>query len=158
MASRFSSKIYSSWREKQRQKYAQLYPSLKPFLSPAPLLDLGIGLGWFEEFLREKGHDFSRTVGFDVSEEAVKPRLEGVEYVLGESFQSEELFDLVVCFDAYHLMEANPLDFVKPGGLLLVSLPLRWAKRLADFAGQEVLAQGEIGEEEIDRFLLVRKN
>ena len=158
MTSRFSSKIYSSWREKQRQKYAQLYPSLKPFLSPVSLLDLGIGQGWFEEFLREKGHNFSRTVGFDVGEEAVKPRLEGIEYVLGESFQGKELFDFVVCFDAYHLMEDSPLDFVKPGGLLLVALPLRWARKLEDFAGQKIMAQGEIGEEEVDKFLLIQKD
>ena len=158
MTDTFSTEVYASWQSKQRQKYARLFPRLEPLLSPEfSLLDLGIGQGWFESFLREQGCRFSQVVGFDVQEKAVFPRLEGVGYVIAPRFTSTEKFDFVVCFDAYHLMEQNPLDFVKVGGLLLVSLPLRWAEKLNDFGQQEIIAQGEIGEEERDRFILIRK-
>ena len=158
MSETFSTEVYAAWRGKQRQKYAQLFPRLKPLLSSEfSLLDLGIGQGWFESFLAEQGLRFNQVVGFDVQEKAVAPRLEGVDYVIAPRFTRQEKFDFVVCFDAYHLMDQNPLDFVKAGGLLLVSLPLRWREKLNDFGQQEIIAQGEIGQEEVDRFLLIRK-
>jgi SAM-dependent methyltransferase len=154
----FSPKIYGAWKEKQRAKYEQAFPQIKPFLSNhLSCLDYGIGFAWLEEFLQEKGASFSRVVGFDVSEEAVHPKRAGVEYFLSEKFDSKEQFDFVVCFDAYHLTQENLLAFVKKDGLLLVSLPLRWKEKLNDFKDETILVEGEIGIEERDHFLLVKK-
>ena len=154
----FSARIYGSWKAKQWSKYEQVFPQIKPFLSDGmTFLDYGIGKAWFEDFFRAKEVFFSRVLGYDISEEAVCPRKDGIEYCLSPKLSSREQFDFVVCFDAYHLAEENPLSFVKPGGLFLVSLPLRWWKTLDDFKGERVLAQGEIGIEEKDYFLLIEK-
>lgn len=124
----------------QRAKYEQVWPHLAPLL-PAPLsslLDVGIGPAWFEAFLAEKGVHIPRIVGVDVSEEAITPRKEGIDYLLDPDFHTQEKFDLVVCWDAYHLLKnKNLIDFVKPDGLLLVSEPPAFKEKLEELIARK---------------------
>lgn len=158
MTSKFFEKIYDSWKTKQLQKYHSILPKLKPFLkNNISLLDLGVGQAWLEEFLQRKGFQFSRILGVDVSEEAITPRKKGIEYVLTTNFKTEEKFDFLVCFDAFHLLKnQDVLRFLKEDGLALISLPERWQAKLKLFPEELIQEKGKAGLEEIDHFIIMK--
>ncbi len=152
------------YRPIQWEKYTQGWPLIKTHLPKTipSMLDLGIGYGWWEEFLEEKKIHVSQIVGADLNEEAVSPRKKKIEYHLGPSFQTKETFDLVVCWDAYHLLgksTTNLWKWVKPNGLLLVSEPKPFAHFLDSVSKKgEILADAWVGKTEQSRFLIARKN
>ncbi|MDO8627425.1 MAG: methyltransferase domain-containing protein [Candidatus Diapherotrites archaeon] len=157
--SEFFDKIYPDWKEKQLEKYAKIFPLLEPYLyGLESVLDLGIGKAWFEEFISIKGYKFPRVLGVDISEEAVLPKVSGIEYVLQKNFSTEEKFDFVVCIDALHLLEnKNILEYCKPGGIALIALPANRKNLLESFSREEVLIQAQAGQQELDEFVLLRK-
>ncbi len=144
----------------QQAKYTQLWPHIKPFISPhvkQTLLDIGIGPAWFESFLAEKNMSFTRVVGVDVSESSLSARKKGIEYIISSHFDTDEKFDLVICFDAWHCFpEMDLIKFVKPNGLLLVSEPLTFEKQLEKLPAQR-LVDVCVGEMEKSR-VVVWKN
>lgn len=155
----FTADIYEWMREKQLKKYGDIFPKISQHLQKDfSVLDIGIGKAWFEEFLEQKGFGFKRIVGTDVDEKMILPKKSGIEYHLDPDCMMEEKFDFVVCFDSVHLLP-DPLKlfiYVKPDGLLLVSVPERWKEMLEAFRQHPILAEGEIGEEETDYFVLVK--
>lgn len=144
---------YQSWRPIQWAKYEKMWPRISPyFRSPIKLLDVGVGKGWFEDFLIQKGVK-GRFVGVDVSEEAVRPRKPYIEYYIGR--MPDGLFDIVVCIDALHLLpERNLWPWVADRGALLIALPLRWAD-LIDLDG--AADWGYAGQREIDLWAIWTK-
>jgi SAM-dependent methyltransferase len=159
MGSQFFTQVYDSWLSIQLDKYQQLLPILSQHLShDFSVLDLGVGKAWFHSFLRENGFTFKKIVGVDVSEEAIFPRQDFIDYQLTDSFTSKEKFDFVVCFDSLHLLEnQNVLEHLKPGGLALLALPRRWQSLFEPFSQEKILASGIIGSKERDEFLLIQK-
>ncbi|MFH0715021.1 MAG: methyltransferase domain-containing protein [Candidatus Diapherotrites archaeon] len=154
----FFEQLYPEWKSVQREKYEQLFPQILAFLpSNAEWLDVGIGKGWMEEFFRKKGVQFKRVVGADISEEAVAPRVPWIEYALSKNFKSEEKFDVVVCWDALHLLEEKKIEnFCKKDGIVLVGIPVSKAKLLDSISGT-VLAQGKVGIQEQSCFVLLKE-
>lgn len=155
----FTTAYYSThYRPIQRAKYTQVWPHLVPLL-PTPvasLLDVGIGPAWWEEFLAEQGMTTPRIVGVDISAEAIAPPRPDITYILDPDFHTQETFDLVVCWDAYHLLKnKNLFDFVKPGGLLLVSEPPAFQKQLWKFIGNGMLNM-VVGDIEKSRVVLAK--
>ena len=159
MGSEYFAQVYDSWLSVQLEKYQQLLPALSPHLSSEySVLDLGVGKAWFHSFLRDNGFTFKKVVGVDVSEEAIFPRQDFIDYHLTDSFSSREKFDFLVCFDSLHLLENQRiLDFLRPGGLALIALPSHWQSLLEPFYEENVLASGVIGSRERDEFLLIQK-
>lgn len=149
----FFPQIYDSWNSKQLQKYRHLFLILKTHVSRnCSLLDLGIGKAWFEDFLLRKGFQFSKIVGIDVSEDAVSPKKPFIEYLYSSP---KEKFDFVVCFDSFHLLEDKDIrKFLKPKGIALISLPFSKKHLLSSIKGKK-LAEGVIGIEEKDWFVLL---
>lgn len=144
----------------QQAKYAQLWPHIKPFF-PAhariTLLDIGIGPAWWESFLAEKNVSFTRIVGVDVSENSLSVRKKGIEYVISSSFDTDEKFDIVICFDAWHCFPEMVLTkFVKKNGVLIVSEPRPFAHLLDVFASR-ALVDMWVGEQEKSRAVAVKK-
>lgn len=135
------------------------WPLIQPYLPKTipSMLDLGIGYAWWEAFLEEKKIRVSRIVGTDLNEEAVTPRKKKIEYHLGSSFQTKETFDLVICWDAYHLLgKMDVWKMVKPNGLLIVSEPKPFAHLLDFFFVKgKVVVDEWVGEMEQSRTALV---
>lgn len=150
------------YRPIQWEKYTQGWPLIKTHLPKTipSMLDVGIGYGWWEEFLEGKKINAQKIVGVDVDEGAVSPKKKGIEYHLGPKFQTNEKFDWVVCWDAYHLLGKTDLwKWVKPNGLLLVSEPKPFAHLLDSVSKKgELLADEWVGKTEESRFLFARKN
>lgn len=156
----FSTKIYEAWHKKQLQKYKDIFPRIKRYLKKdMTVIDIGIGPGWLEEFLRDKGFKFKKIVGVDTDPKIVEPRKWYVEYHITDHFSTDEKFDLLICFDTLHLIKRPKkklLNMVKPNGFALFSLPLKF-KRIFDlFVDQEIIEAGEMGEDEIDYFILIK--
>ncbi|MDP2666349.1 MAG: class I SAM-dependent methyltransferase [Candidatus Diapherotrites archaeon] len=149
----------SHFRPIQWAKYEAFWPFLHPQLTahaPSSLLDLGIGPAWLESFFLEKGHSFSRIVGVDISESAISPRQDGIDYILSSSFDTPERFDLVVCFDAWHCFpDLDIQKFISPRGLLLVSEPLTYEKQLENLSGNRLIDL-VVGEMEKSRVVLMK--
>lgn len=143
----------------QLDKYKDAWPLLKPHVTSSigSMLDLGIGYAWWESFLSQKKIQFKKVVGMDINEEAIAPRKKNIEYVLTQRFTSNEQFDLVVCWDAYHLLKNKKIiDFVKPNGLLLISEPKPFVPLLDKIKGN-VLVDEWVGKTEQSRLILIRK-
>lgn len=160
MSENFSTHYYSThYAPIQQAKYAQLWPHIKPFFPPharTTLLDIGIGPAWLETFLAEKNVSFTRVVGVDVSENAFVEQKKGIEYVIDPSFDTEEKFDVVICFDAWHCFPTMDLfKFVKKNGLLLVSEPLTFESQLDKLPAQRLL-DVVVGEMEKCRAVLTK--
>lgn len=150
---------HSHYAPIQHAKYAQLWPAIQTLLqslAPQSLLDVGIGPAWLETFFQAQGLHIPKIVGTDVSEEAITPRKEGVEYILPpNTLPAASQFDLVVCFDAWHCFpELDLASFVKPQGLLLVSEPLTYESQLSKLKGKR-LVDVVVGEVEKSRVVLV---
>ncbi|MFH1751866.1 MAG: methyltransferase domain-containing protein [archaeon] len=153
---------YDSWKPLQQEKYVELFPLIKNFLSKDfTVLDLGIGKAWFYGFLKQENFVFKKVVGIDIDEKAIAPRSNQIEYFLTENFSSKQRFDLIVCFDSFHLLnDYNLFDFTKKNSLILISLPLKWEKKLLEFKNKNsnlnVLVEGIIGVKEKDFFCLFK--
>jgi len=168
----FTEEIYESWmRETQAKKYEGIFfdfivPSMQKLkLSRARVLDVGIGDGWFEEFLSRKG---------------IKPRLViGVDSILhapnshfvlsdGDFLPFKDgAFDVVVSFDTVHLLDGvkELVRVVRKNGFLLISdfcnastMDSKRAKMLKSFGALKLLKEGVVGDErELDYVALFRK-
>lgn len=155
----YTTEIYDTWRKKQLQKYEELFPRIKEYLKKEwSVIDIGIGPAWLEDFLKEKGMNFKKIVGVDPDPKIIEPRKEYIEYHVTEHFETEEKFDLLICFDVLHLIKEPEklLRLVKPGGYMLLSVPLKFKEKLDVFKELEPIAGGEIGKEEIDYFIFIR--
>ena len=156
---KFSTKIYEAWHRKQLQKYKDVFPRIKKYLKKdMTVIDIGIGPGWLEEFLKDKGFKFEKIVGVDTDAEITEPRKQYIKYHITDHFSTKEKFDFLICFDTLHLIKkpVELLNMLKPGGFALFSLPLRF-KRLFDlFVDQEIVEAGKIGKDEIDYFILIK--
>lgn len=141
-------KAYASWRGIQEEKYAGILPKLAPHIKGCKsLVDVGIGPGWFEDFLEQRGFRFDKILGVEKD----FPREEW------KNFYGR--FDLLACIDALHLLE-NPkeiLMFLRPKGIALISLPEKFKERLDLFQKEEILEQGVAGGKEKDYFIILRK-
>lgn len=156
---KFSTKIYEAWRNKQIQKYEDLYPRIKKYLkSSFSVIDIGIGPAWLEEFLLKKGIKFKRIVGIDPDSTIIKPKKDYIEYHITEHFETDERFDFLVCFDVLHLIKRPEklLELLKPNSMALFSVPLRFKEKLDFFHEYEALEGGEVGKEEKDYFMLIK--
>lgn len=126
------------------------------------MLDVGIGYAWWEEFLAKKKIRVQKIVGVDLNEDAVSPKKKSIDYQLGSSFFTKETFDLVVCWDAYHLLGKTPHSlwkWVKPNGFLLIAEPPPFAHLLDSFSKKgKVVVDAWVGTTERSRLLLARKN
>ena len=153
----FSTAIYKSWEKKQLQKYEALYPSIKGYLKTGfSVLDMGVGKAWLESSLEEKGLKFKEVIGIDVDEAMILPQKKGITYFITNEFMTARKFDLVICFDTLHLLPEprRLLEYSK--NLVLVSLPKAFESQLEVFRNQNIVEEGDIGEEEKDHFLLIR--
>ena len=151
----FTPQIYDWMKQKQIQKYEDIFPKISNYLKPEfNVLDIGIGKAWLEEFFEQKNIKFSKIVGVDVNEKMITPKKIGIQYILSSNFKTKEKFDLVICFDSLHLLKDHEIvSFVKPGGFFLISLPERWKDQLEFFRNYVIIAEGEIGQDEIDYFI-----
>lgn len=150
----FTDKIYSSWmKENQLAKYRELRGFL-PDLS-GRVLDIGIGPGWFEEFLGIKA------VGLDVDKNSTAEVLAS-----GDSIPFRAgIFDLVICLDTIHLLDGKDIKrVIKPRGLLLVSHFFNKGNEkeveetlLNMFNEFKLLKRRVIGEKEKDLVMLLKK-
>lgn len=155
----FSNAIYESWKKIQLEKYEDIFPRIQKYLQNSfKVLDFGIGKAWFEEFLGERDIIFEKIAGFDVNEKAVKPRKQGIEYIIAQKLETDKKFDFIIAFDSLHLIE-NPLkllEFAAPRALILIATPQNFASVLEPFNSLEKIEYGEIGETEKDHFILIR--
>jgi len=153
----FSTAIYGSWRKKQLQKYSDLFPRIRGHIKARPtLLDVGIGKAWFEDFLRKKGVRPREIIGIDVDERMTLPQKRGITYFITDNFNTKKKFDFVVCFDTLHLIKDPKRVADYSNSLVLISLPLRFKDKLDVFKDRRIVAQGEIGKEEKDYFILIK--
>lgn len=113
----FFDKIYGSWRVIQFDKYDKML-GIFPKLEGKKILDIGIGTGYFESFLKEKGIK-ADIIGIDISRDKCVSALADGDKLpfLGNSF------DVIICLDTVQFIKGN--DFVrvlKPGGFALFSI------------------------------------
>mgnify|MGYP001566452679 FL=1 len=147
----------------QQAKYEQAWPFLKKHIprKVESLLDIGIGYAWFEVLLKKKKMRLKRIMGVDVDELSIRPPRKNITYILDEDFETEETFDLVICWDAWHCFpKKNLLDWVKPTGLLLVSEPKPFVHVLEQLLTNkklEILVDEWVGTMEKSRVVLARK-
>ncbi len=146
-------RVYESWKPVQYAKYKGILEKVRQFIRKGSLFDYGIGPGWLEMFLDEQGITFDRIVGFDTNPEMTEPRLANVEYVFEGPVEEE--FDNVFCIDTAHLLhepEEELAHLVRKGGLLVVSVPMRFMNKMPKFKNMRLLAKGIVGSREKDFF------
>ncbi len=146
-------KVYESWKPVQYAKYESMFQKIRDRIRKGSLFDYGIGPGWLEMFFDEKGVRFDRIVGFDPEPKMTEPKLANVEYV--HSGPLEEEFDNVFCIDTAHLLkepEEELPHLVRKGGLLVVSVPMRFMNKMPEFKSMRVLEKGIVGSAEKDFF------
>ena len=115
----FFDKIYGSWKGIQKKKYEKMMEIL-PNLGDKRILDIGIGSGYFEEFLKSKGID-ADIIGIDTSKEMVKGNVAVADG--NELPFVNNSFDMVICLDTLHLIKNNDFSrLLKRGGLVLFSI------------------------------------
>lgn len=120
----FFDKIYKSWKYMQFSKYAKMLQIL-PDIKGRKILDIGIGNGYFEEFLEKRGIkadiigiDPSKEMMQDVSAKALSAIADGNELPF-----HDKSFDMIICLDAAQFVNSD--DFIrvlKPSGLVLFSI------------------------------------
>ncbi len=150
----FFEKIYDSWKKKQEEKYKIFIRAVKKHVKERnSLIDVGIGRGWFEQFMKTKGLNFKKIVGVDPK---AKVNDENIKIIRKEKYSTSESFDLLVCIDTLHLIDQKYLDSFN-AKYLLISVPKKFKNMLDYFRKYDVLEEGEAGEEEKDYYLLVKK-
>ncbi|UCG95027.1 MAG: class I SAM-dependent methyltransferase [archaeon] len=150
----FTEKIYSRWmKENQLAKYKHLkeiLPEIK-----GNVLDIGVGPGWFEEFLGIKA------IGIDVDRESAARVIASGDFL---PFR-DKTFDFVVCLDTIHLLNGKDVSRVMRGnGILLVSHFVnkgneeKVKKTLLNMFPEFKLSEGRIvGNKEKDLVLVLKK-
>ncbi len=112
MTQEFTREIYSDWmRSTQEKKYKEI---LLDFILPMKdkinldrdkILDVGIGKGWFEKKLRDRGIENS-IIGLDVEKMGLASK--DIEFIVGSGdympFRNNS-FDIVLSFDTIHLLK-----------------------------------------------------
>jgi 2-polyprenyl-3-methyl-5-hydroxy-6-metoxy-1,4-benzoquinol methylase len=153
----FSTDIYKSWHKKQLEKYADLFPRVSKHLKKNySVLDIGVGKAWLEDFLAKKGLKFKEIVGVDADERMTLPQKRSITYFITDDFMTTRKFDFVVCFDTLHLLKEPRRILGYSKNLVLVSLPVAFMPALDQFNDQNIIEQGEIGNEEKDHFVLIK--
>ncbi|MCX6819114.1 MAG: class I SAM-dependent methyltransferase, partial [Candidatus Aenigmarchaeota archaeon] len=115
----FFDKIYRSWKAIQLKKYEKILQIL-PELKNKKILDIGIGPGYFEEFLKNKGIS-ADIIGIDLSKE----KSLGKKVIADGNVLpfADNCFDAVICLDTIHLIKNDDFARVlKPSGLALLSI------------------------------------
>ena len=101
---------------------------------------------------------FEKVVGFDITEKAIEPKKENIEYIIAEELETEKKFDLIIALDSLHTTQ-DPVQISKYGkenALILISEPEKFKDTLEKFNSFEKLAEGEIGDIEKDYFILIK--
>lgn len=120
----FFSKIYKSWKDIQIKKYEKMLQIL-PYLRNKKILDIGIGHGYFEEFLKSKGIN-ADIVSIDPNKEMMQDNLSKALAIIADGNAlpfGDNSFDIIICLDAAQFINSN--DFIrvlKPSGLVLFSI------------------------------------
>lgn len=126
----FTGEIYEDWmKSAQEKKYKEV---ILDFILPLKdrvdfrkdrILDMGIGKGWFEKKLFERGMQ-PNVIGVDIENMDLATR--GVEFIIGSGnylpFKGRS-FKFVVSFETIHLLK-RPAEIervIQDGGYLLVS-------------------------------------
>lgn len=161
----FFSNVYGSWEEIQEAKFLEMQKILGDdffaALGRCRTLDLGCGNGYFHKFL-SKLTDVNVIIGLDNNLELISQSTE--KKVLGNGNElpfSKEVFDVVVCFDAIHLIEKD--DFVRvlrPGGIFLAGIFSRGEEKMSlrdRCKNLEIITEFEIQGKENEHVILARK-
>jgi ubiquinone/menaquinone biosynthesis C-methylase UbiE len=105
----------------QFSKYAKMLQIL-PNLKGKKVLDIGIGSGYFEEFLESRGID-ADIIGIDPSKEMMQGSSKAAIADGNELPFHDSSFDMVICLDAAQFINSD--DFIrvlKPSGLVMFSI------------------------------------
>jgi len=170
-----SSLIYDSWKkDTQFKKYDGIMPMLEGVDLRGKVLDVGIGTGLFEEYLRARGIKLDVT-GIDPDPIMLEKALaRGYRAVTGaaESLPfGDSAFDFVLCLDTIHVTDATKAvaemkRVLKPGGAMLVAAfcnTFTKQSTMSDLesllAGMEVVSKGFVGrsDDEMSAVLVCRK-
>lgn len=166
----FSPKIYESWKDIQRQKYESILnilgkDFLKGLFSGKRVLDLGIGFGYFEDFLEENKIK-ARIIGLDRDQEAAQKCK--VPLIIGNAnrlpFKSEA-FDILLSIDSFHSIKSGDFSrVVKKKGFALITMffnDYTYEKTHQDLkdklVGFEIVCAFEIRGKESEYVVLARK-
>ncbi len=173
MGQRFTGEIYSDWmKSTQEKKYREIILDfILPMNSEIDLnkdrvLDIGIGKGWFEKKLRERGIE-SKITGLDVDKTDMA--VEGIDFVIGDGDNmpfEDSSFDFVISFDTVHLLK-KPEEIervVSKGGYALISTHCNERNfkskgdKVKSLFDMEVLKEGIVGDpsEEMSYVVLFR--
>ena len=114
----FFDKIYGSWEDLQKNKYEKIMQIL-PDLAGKKILDIGIGSGYFEAFLRTKSID-ADIVGIDVAKDLPE---DSIQADGNELPFADNSFDIVICLDTMHFISKDDFKRVlSSGGYVLLSI------------------------------------
>ena len=124
----FSPKVYESWKDIQRQKFDTILNVLgKDFIANLfagrRVLDIGVGFGYFEEFLHETSIK-ANIIGIDRDHESAKKC--NVPLVIGNAnrlpFKSA-VFDIILAIDSFHSVKSGDFSRVlKKNGIALITM------------------------------------
>jgi len=124
----FTEKIYKSWEPIQKNMYKRALRILEKnnVKIEGNVLDIGIGYGYFEDFLRKNGIQ-TKIIGIDPNIEMLKQcKVNGVQKIIADGDNipfPDNYFDLIFSFDTIHLLKKR--DFIrvlKKGGFIMVSM------------------------------------
>jgi ubiquinone/menaquinone biosynthesis C-methylase UbiE len=119
-----SPSIYNSWHGIQLKKYEKII-KIMPDLSNKKILDIGIGSGYFEEFLNSKGIK-ADIIGLDISKEMIKQAKILMPLIIADGDElpfPDNSFDMIICLDTIHLIKEHDFSrILKPSSLALISI------------------------------------
>ncbi len=174
MTGGFTSEIYSDWmKSTQGKKYKDVFLDfILPLkgnmdLEKDKILDIGIGKGWFEKKLHERG---VRTEVFGLDVEKTDLATDSVNFIVGDGDYmpfKDSCFDMVISFDTIHILK-NPGEIervIKKGGFALISTYCNErnfkekAQRIKSLFGMKELKEGLVGDpnEEMSYVVLFKK-
>ncbi|MFW5902586.1 MAG: class I SAM-dependent methyltransferase [archaeon] len=165
----FFNEVYGSWKDKQVEKYEEMVSEIGKWINGCEkALDIGIGKAWFWEYLKEKNYDFGFVRGLDVSKKAIEPEKSYIDYVFIdkdeknldlEEYIGKDKYDLILALDSIHLINySDKLPFfLKKGGFILQSVPLKFKDCLKKYPDMEIIKEGKAGSKEIDKYILQKK-
>ncbi|MBI4896467.1 MAG: class I SAM-dependent methyltransferase [Candidatus Aenigmarchaeota archaeon] len=167
----YSSEIYTHWEEIQRQKYVEILNVLgarfvRELFSKSPVLDLGFGSGYLEQFLHDN-NILVDVIGVDVDKWTLKqsgyPKV-----VIGNGNAlpfKDETFWFLVSVDTMHLISTTDFARVlKKGGIVIFTTVFNWSNydervRVVKekLAGFEIVTEFEVHGKENDYVILAQK-